>query len=111
MCYGCQPWVVLTAADDRIERFRHPLPTDRAVKRMFMLAACAERGGLICAASRLTSFGPLDDDLERKHKGVMTVDVALIGATRPGAALCGVFREAQAAYAATGYQDQWRFHH
>ncbi|MFB3893394.1 MAG: M24 family metallopeptidase [Phycisphaerae bacterium] len=111
MCSGCQPWVVLTAADDRIERFRHPLPTDKRVRRMFMIAACAERRGLICAATRLASFAPLDGELARKHKAVMTVDVAMIGATRPGATLGEAFREGQAAYAAAGYEDQWRMHH
>jgi len=42
---------------------------------------------------------------------VCTVDAALIAATRPGVTLGAIFAEAQAAYQAVGFADQWRFHH
>ncbi|HOF18007.1 MAG TPA: M24 family metallopeptidase [Phycisphaerae bacterium] len=108
---GCTPWTVLLAADRRIERHRHPLPTDLRVERYFMLIVGAERHGLIASHSRLASFGPVPAELADKHRAVATVDAALIGATRAGATLGEIFAEGQAAYDAVGHADQWRRHH
>jgi Xaa-Pro aminopeptidase len=108
---GCLPWVLLVGSDDRMRTHRHPLPTAKRVERYFMLATCAERGGLIAACSRLAHFGPVPDDLAARHRAVCTVDAALISATRPGTTLGAIFAEAQAAYAAAGFPDEWQRHH
>ena len=108
---GCVPWVLLVAADDRLERHRHPLPTDQVVERCVMLATCAERRGLIAACSRIVAFGAIPADLARKHQAVVTVDTALITSTRVGATLGEIFAEAGRAYAETGFEDQLALHH
>jgi Xaa-Pro aminopeptidase len=108
---GCLPWVLLAGGDQRLERFRHPLPTDNRIQRQFMLVACAERCGLICACSRLGSFGKIPAEMARKHQAVTDVDTALVTSTRPGVTLGRLFAVAQEAYAACGFPDQWRMHH
>ncbi len=108
---GCLPWVLLVGADVRLERHRHPLPTGKHVRRYFMVASCAERGGLIAACSRLASFEKVRGDLAERHRAVVTVDAALMAATRPGAMLGDIFAEAQKAYATVSFPDQWMFHH
>jgi antitoxin VapB len=110
-CSGAIPWVLLVASDERIEKFRHPLPTGKAIEKYFMLVVCAEMHGLICAASRLASFGTIPDELARKHQAVANVDAAMIAATVPGATLGDVFAVAQEAYVANGFADQWKHHH
>jgi len=107
----CNFWAVFVGADQRILNYRHPLPTANRVKKYFMLIACAERDGLISSCTRLASFGPISDELAAKHRAVATVDAAMISATRPGARLCDVYAEGQAAYESTGYRDQWQLHH
>ena len=108
---GLLPWVLLVGSDERLARFRHPLPTPKRVERHFMLATCAERGGLIAAATRLASFGRIPADLAARHEAVATVDAALISATRPGRTLGDCFAGAQAAYRAAGFPEEWRHHH
>jgi len=108
---GCTPWLLLVGGDDRVGRFRHPLPTDRPIRSYLMLVTCAERDGLIAACSRLAAFGGVSAELAEKHRAVVTVDAALISATQPGVRLGDIFATAQEAYAATGFQGQWRFHH
>ena len=41
----------------------------------------------------------------------MNVDAAMIAATVPGATLGAIFAQAQAAYAAEGFADEWLQHH
>ncbi|HUW84219.1 MAG TPA: M24 family metallopeptidase [Phycisphaerae bacterium] len=108
---GVRTPVVLVAADERVRRYRHPIPTDNRVKRYFMLVVCGERQGLICSATRLVHFGRPPDELVAKHQAVCRVDGRMIGATRPGVTLGAVFTEAQAAYAEAGWADEWRLHH
>jgi Xaa-Pro aminopeptidase len=108
---GCLPWVLLVAADDRVEKYRHPLPTGKKIRRHVMLVTCAEREGLIAACTRLAHFGPLNAALADKHAAVTVVDTALISSTCPGRTLGEIFAAAQEAYAGTGWAEQWRVHH
>lgn len=108
---GCLPWVLLVAGDERVERFRHPLPTDHRIARYFLLVVCAERDGLVAACSRLACFGRAGEELARKHRAVANVDAAMILSTRPGATLGQVHDAGRQAYAAEGFPDEWRLHH
>jgi Xaa-Pro aminopeptidase len=108
---GAQAIVNLIATDERVFSFRHPLPTDKTLDRYAMLILCGRRWGLVCSLTRLVHFGPLPDELRRKMEAVARVDATFIVATRPGRTLSEIFERATAAYANTGFADEWRLHH
>ena len=108
---GIRTPVILVAADERIDRFRHPIPTERRVTRRVMVVVAGERDGLISSATRLVVFGALPSGLRRKHDAVVRVDAALMAATTPGRPLCEVFAEGRRAYADAGFADEWKLHH
>lgn len=108
---SAQPIVNLIATDERIFKFRHPLPTDKKVERYAMLVLCGRKWGLVCSITRLVHFGKLSDELRRKMEATAQVDATFIAATRPGQTLGQVFRRATAAYAETGFADEWQLHH
>lgn len=108
---GAAPIVNLIATDERIFRYRHPLPTARKLERYAMLALCGRSHGLVASITRLVHFGPLPAELRHKMLACATVDATLIGSTRPGVRLADVFGAATAAYAAAGFLDEWRHHH
>lgn len=108
---GLQPTVLLVAADDRIARFRHPLPTEQSLKRAAMIAVSTQRWGLTASLTRLVHFGQPDAELQRRHAAVTAVDAALIGATRPERGIEEVFRTGISAYMAHGFPDEWQRHH
>ncbi len=108
---GALPIVNLIATDERIFRFRHPLPTGKKMERYAMLVLCGRRQGLVASVTRLVHFGPLPDELRRKQEACAEVDATFISATRPGVTLGEVFAQAQAAYARTGFADEWQLHH
>jgi len=111
LAQGIIPVVLLIAADERVFRYRHPIPTDRRVEKHAMLVVCGRKWGLIVSATRMVHFGPLDAELRRKHDAVMAVDAALIAGTRPGAAAGEVFSAGLAAYRDAGFPDEWQLHH
>ena len=108
---GALPIVNLIATDQRIFDFRHPLPADKKMERYAMLVLCGRKWGLVCSITRLVHFGPLPDELQRKQEACARVDATFIASTRPSARLGDVFSAAVAAYAETGYPDEWMLHH
>jgi Xaa-Pro aminopeptidase len=110
-CRGIEPTVNLIATDERIFRFRHPLPTGRKMDRYAMLVLCGRRWGLVCSITRLVHFGPLPEELRRKAEAVARIDAEMIAATRPHRTIRDVLRKAQDTYAAVGFSDEWRLHH
>jgi antitoxin VapB len=108
---GAQPIVNLVATDERVFKFRHPLPTDKKMDRYAMLILCGRKWGLVCSITRLVHFGRLPDELRRKATAVARVDATFIAATRPGRMLAEIFRQAADAYREAGFDGEWQLHH
>jgi antitoxin VapB len=105
------PTVCLIAADERACRYRHPIPTEKRVERLVMLVIGARRWGLGISATRVVHFGPLPEELGRKHEAVCAVDACFILRSRPGAKVSDVFSAACDEYARQGFADEWTLHH
>jgi Xaa-Pro aminopeptidase len=108
---GITPLLILIAVDERIERYRHPLPTHKKLERYGMVVLGARKWGLIVSITRLVHFGPLPGRLRRKHDAVCQVDATFISHSRKGAIVGEIFQKAQEAYARAGYGEEWRLHH
>ncbi len=105
------PVVVLVAADDRIARYRHPIPTTKTVDDLAMLVACGRREGLIVALTRLVKFSAVPAELARRHQAVCQVDAAFIAATVPGTVVSTIWAAGVQAYRDAGFADEWQLHH
>lgn len=108
---GVRAPVVLVAADDRIARFRHPLPTADPIYGRVMLVLVAESWGLHVALTRFRAWQPDTDDLVERWAAVREVQSAMHAASRPGATLGQVLDVARRSYRSAGFPDEWRDHH
>jgi len=108
---GVQAIVNLVATDERIFRFRHPLPTQKKMEKYALLVLCGRRAGLVCSISRLVHFGTLPEELRRKARAVAQIDAALIAGTCPGRTLGEILQNGIEMYARTGFADEWTLHH
>ncbi len=108
---GVQPVVNLIATDERVYRFRHPLPTEKKLEKYALLVLSGRKWGLVCSISRLVHFGTMPADLKARIEATMQVNAALVANTRPGRSLGEIFKDGQAAYARVGFPDEWRQHH
>lgn len=108
---GVEVTVNLIAVDDRIRKYRHPIPTDKKLRRHAMLVLGARKWGLIVSCTRMVCFGKLSKDLARRHEAVCHVDAALNLSSRVGACVGDVFRKGLEMYRATGFPEEWRLHH
>jgi Xaa-Pro dipeptidase len=106
------PVVLLIASDERIDLFRHPLPSyDKQANEKVMLVLCGRRHGLIASVTRLVHFGELPHELRRKHNAVTFVDAVAFANTVAGKKGSDVFNAMKKAYEETGYSDEWMLHH
>ena len=108
---GIVPTVLLVAADDRIKKYRHPIPTFNKVKKCVMIVLCGRRHGLILSMSRIVHFGKLPDELRKKHDAVVKIDTSFILGSAPGEKISDIFRWAVDTYKYTGYANEWKLHH
>jgi len=105
------PLVILIGVDDRIARFRHPLPTGKKLRNYAMLALCGARNGLIVSLTRIVALKKPTRDLLDKHCAVTEVDAALIARTVPGACIGEIFGKAVETYEKNFFQTEWELHH
>ena len=108
---GARAIVNLVAADKRIARFRHPVPTGRRWERAVMVVACAQREGLVASLTRIVCAGAVPGDLRDRTRAAAGVMGRLLEASRPGATGRQLYDEAARGYEAAGFPGEQRKHH
>lgn len=108
---GMRAVVVLVAADERLRRFRHPVPTDKRWQQTVMVAVCARRGGLIVSLTRIVCAGSGPDELRHRTRAAAHVNASLFHATRPGTTGREMYEQAARAYTEQGFPGEEHLHH
>jgi Xaa-Pro aminopeptidase len=108
---GMRSVVTLVAADERIAKFRHPVPTGKSWERVVMLVTCARRQGLIASLTRIVCAGEVPEELRRRMLATARVNARLLAATRPGAVGSELYKVAADAYADEGFPGEEHLHH
>ncbi|PYT01773.1 MAG: hypothetical protein DMF63_02725 [Acidobacteria bacterium] len=103
--------VTLIAGDDRIAKYRHPVPSDNVWKNTILIVVCARRNGLIASLSRIICAGDIPSDLHRRTVACAAVNAALYDATKIGATGSELYAVAVDAYAGLGFADEIAKHH
>jgi Xaa-Pro dipeptidase len=111
MKHGMNPQVILVATDERIYRYRHPIPTAKRLDKYAMLVLCAEQWGLVASCTRFVHFGPLSAELRENKEKLARIDLAMNLATRPGVPINEVFKRGIEMYERLGHADDWRYLH
>jgi Xaa-Pro aminopeptidase len=105
------PTVVLSAADERFQTYRHPVVHGATLRRYVALNVCTRRWGLVISTTRLVHFGEPEGGLARAWKDGPQVMAAMWAASRPGKTLGDAVKAAQSAYSAIGFPNEWQLHH
>ncbi|HYO16001.1 MAG TPA: M24 family metallopeptidase [Thermoanaerobaculia bacterium] len=109
---GADPVVLLVGAGERLERFRHPVPTAHRWDRGgVMVVACPRREGLTVALTRIVWAGPVPEEIRRRTQAAARVNARLLAATRAGVRASELFAVAARAYAELGFPREEERHH
>lgn len=99
------------AADGRVYKYRHPIPTERRVEKYLMLNVMSRKWGLHITVTRLLSFGEVPKALRKQYEDNVFIECLMIAMTKPGEIAGNIFTRARELYKELGYGDEWRLHH
>jgi Xaa-Pro dipeptidase len=102
---------IFCAADERIQMFRHPIPTENRVKSRAMLCVNSRYRGLIVSLTRFVNFGKIPAEFRRRYDANVAIDCMLMANTIPGTPAVEAFQKGVATYAREGYPEEYRLHH
>jgi len=105
------PITLMSAADDRISNFRHPIPTEKRIEKYLMVSVNARKWGLIVSLTRFVHFGELPKELREKYEANVFIDCTMMAHTRPEIPAKEVLQKGIDAYKEKGYPEEWKFHH
>ncbi len=105
------PITLMSAADDRVSKFRHSIPTEKKIEKYLMVSVNARKWGLIVSLTRFVYFGRLPKELRAKYETNVFIDCTFMVHTRPGIPVRDVFQKGIDAYKEKGYPEEWRLHH
>jgi Xaa-Pro aminopeptidase len=108
---GIDPALVLVGGAERVERYRHPRPTEAVIGDRASVVICARRAGLYANLTRHAFFRRPTEAERADALAVATVEAAALDASGPGATLGRVYDAIADAYARTGHPGAERSHH
>ncbi len=106
---GRYMWV---GSDERIAKYRHPVPSDEPIENVVLFAPTAVKGGLPVLLTRMVTFGDPPEDIRRRYDAVTTMQAAMLSKTQPGARLKPLFDAMMGLFEEMGYPaDRTRHFH
>ena len=105
------PIMLMAAADDRVFKFRHPIPTERKIEKYLMVSVNARKWGLIVSLTRFLHFGKVSEELREKYEAGVFIDCTMMAHTRPGVPAREVLQKGIDAYREKRYPEEWKLHH
>lgn len=101
---------LMVGVDDRIRRYRHPIPTDKALQRYAFLHPPGRRWGVHANITRLVHFGEPPQDIQDAFKAVTAVGAHVTSMLAPGVRFADILDEEKRLYAKYGYAEEWNYH-
>ncbi len=106
-----EPVVLLVGSDERLLKYRHPVPTSKVWNKTLMVAVCGKRNGLIASVSKVGCAGDIPDELRKRTDAVVDVLATAYEATTVGATGAGIYEAIAAAYLRNGFAGEIGNHH
>ncbi len=102
--------VLMVGSDNRIYKYKHPVPTDKKIDKYVLIATVAERDGLNASISRSIYFGDPPKGLIERIKAVNYIESFYYSCSNPGQALGNIINKGKEIYSKLGYSGQWEKH-
>jgi len=102
--------VLIVGVDERVSKYRHPLPTSAVLKKYALLHPGSRRWGLHANVTRLVHFGTPPDSLQRALDGILTIEGRIFSLLQPGMRFADILAGQKQWYPELGYPEDWKFH-
>ena len=102
--------VLIIGFDDRIHRYRHPMPTDSLLQRYALLHPAVRRWGLHANVTRLVHFGEPPDGVRLAMDAVAALGAHVAALLAPGVRFAEILDEQVRLYNELGFPEEWHYH-
>jgi Xaa-Pro dipeptidase len=103
---GFEGHYMFAGADERIKKYRHPVPGDATIRDAILIAPAVVRSGLLLACSRLIYFKEPAADIRRRFQAVATMQAAMVAGLRPGTPLLDLRNTFMSLFEELGFAEE-----
>jgi Xaa-Pro dipeptidase len=107
---GISSDVLIVGSDERIIKYRHPMPTNKKIEKFVMLHSASRKWGLHAPITRLYSIGTPEEKFLRPFQSVMEIQAKVFENTKPGVFYSQIMELMKDWYAQAGYPEEWKNH-
>jgi len=107
---GIKPDVLIAGGDERVLKYRHPMPGIHKVKKHLMLHSASNKWGLHAPITRIFCFGSPSNELLLAYKAVEQIQTKIFSLLKPGVRYSEIFKHIKNAYNECEYQNEWENH-
>lgn len=108
---GISPDCVLVGADERILKYRHPMPTDKKIEKSLMVVLGGEKYGLNISMTRFVYFEEISEEMKSRFGKTAKVFAHMQAMMREGLSYAEYFGKVKELYREVGYEEEWKMHH
>lgn len=102
--------VLIVGSDERIQTFRHPLPTEKALRNYLLLHPAARRWGLHANVTRSIHFGEPPETIQRAYQAAATIEARILAMLPQHPRFDAIFENQKKWYAELGMPGEWENH-
>jgi Xaa-Pro dipeptidase len=102
--------VLIVGSDERIFKYRHPLPTQKPLEKYLLLHPAARRWGLHANVSRSLHFGAPPEEVKKAYHAAQTIEGRILAKLSPGLRFADILEYQKAWYGELGYAGEWENH-
>ena len=103
--------VLLVSSDERIDRYRHPLASDKRVEKRVFLHPAAEKNGLHLNITRSIYYGKIPQRLLDKQNVLNLCEAQAMAMCKTGINMGEILEERKRILKDYGYEGEWKFHY
>lgn len=108
---GISPDCVLVGSDDRILKYRHPVPTEKKIEKRLMVVLGGEKYGLNISMTRFVYFEPVPEVMKKRMQKTQRIFAAMQNIMTDGMNYKEYFSNVKKLYEKEGCPEEWKLHH
>ena len=101
----------MVAADERISKYRHALPTEKIIEGRVQFGGNFRRSGLVISLTRFVWFYEPTEEERKQYRDNQIIDCTYMATSKPGATFVSALEKGKAKYEELGYAGEFEKHH
>lgn len=101
----------MVSADERIMKYRHPLPTGKKIERRVQLGGNFRRNGLVICLTRYVWFYEPTEEERKQYRDNQIIDCTYMASSKPGLTFVSALEKGRDKYSELGYSGEFDKHH